>query len=70
MSSSFGFSTLRSTTPSGWTRSTLLPYGSDPSAPILGHDDAVYVTAGVRGAFGSKTTRVYTVDGTVYAPIE
>lgn len=63
VSSRFGFSTLRTINPSGWTRSTLLPFGSDPSAPILGQDGSVYVTAGVRGLFGSKTTRVYTVDG-------
>lgn len=63
VSSSFGFSTLRTIGSNGWTRSSLLPFGSDPSAPILGHDGTVYVTVGVRGLFGSKTTRVYTVDG-------
>ncbi len=63
VSSQWGFSTLRVINPAGTTRTIPLPYGSDPSAPIMGQDGTVYVTAGVRGLFGTKTTRLYTVDG-------
>lgn len=64
VSSWFGFSTLRAISPTGWTRVIPMPYGADPSGPILGQDGHVYVTAGVRGLFGTKTTRVYTVNDT------
>lgn len=63
VSSRFGFSTLRTIYSSGWTRASLLPYGSDPSAPMVDQDGTVYVTAGVQGLFGTKTTRVYTIEG-------
>lgn len=63
VSSQWGFSTLRVIPPTGFTRTIPLPYGSDPTAPILGQDGTVYVTAGVRSLFGTKTTRVYTVTG-------
>lgn len=64
VSSQFGVSTLRVYTPSGATRTIALPYGSTVSAPILGQDGTVYVTAGQRTLFGAKTTRVYALDGT------
>ena len=63
MSSRFGFSTLRTIYSSGWTRASLLPFGSDPSAPLMDQDGTVYVAAGVQGLFGSKSTRVYTIEG-------
>ncbi|MEH3139717.1 MAG: hypothetical protein PGN37_05950 [Mycobacterium kyogaense] len=59
-----GLSTLRVFSATGSTKTIALPYGSDPSDPIVGDDGTVYVTAGVKGLFGSKTTRVYTVSGT------
>ncbi|TRW79467.1 hypothetical protein FK535_21995 [Mycolicibacterium sp. 018/SC-01/001] len=59
-----GFSALRVFTATGATRTIPLPYGSAPSDPIVGDDGTVYVTAGVAGLFGSKTTRLYTVSGT------
>ncbi|MBX7456558.1 hypothetical protein GR927_52030 [Mycolicibacterium sp. 3033] len=58
-----GFSSLRVFSASGPARTIPLPYGSDPSDPIVGDDGTVYVTAGVKGLFGSKTTRLYTVAG-------
>ncbi|BBX30095.1 hypothetical protein [Mycolicibacterium alvei] len=61
VSSWFGFSTLRAIDPNGVTRAIPLPYGADPSAPILAQDGNIYVTAGVRSFFGTKSTRVYTV---------
>ncbi|MGE2836086.1 hypothetical protein [Mycobacterium sp. SMC-4] len=61
VSSVFGFSTLRVFNPNGGTRAIGLPFGTDPSGPILGEDGNAYVTVGIRGWFGSKTTRVYTV---------
>ncbi|MEH3141326.1 MAG: hypothetical protein PGN37_14345 [Mycobacterium kyogaense] len=64
VSSQFGSSTLRVYTPSGATRTIGLPYGSTPSAPILGQDGTVYVLASQRTLFGAKTTRVYALDGT------
>ena len=63
VSSRFGFSTLRTIYSSGWTRASLLPFGSDPSAPLMDQDGTVYVAAGVQGLFGSKSTRVYTIEG-------
>ncbi|CAA0136470.1 Uncharacterised protein [Mycolicibacterium vanbaalenii] len=63
VSSRLGFSTLRTIDSNGWTRSTFLPFGSDPSAPLLDQDGTAYVTAGVTGFFGAQSTRVYTVDG-------
>ncbi|MEW5808200.1 MAG: hypothetical protein AB1925_02005 [Actinomycetota bacterium] len=63
VSSQFGASALRVYTPSGATRTIALPYGSTASAPILGQDGTVYVTAGQRTLFGAKTTRVYALDG-------
>ncbi len=59
-----GFSSLRVFSSTGATRTIALPYTSDPSDPIVGDDGTVYVTAGVKGLFGSETTRVYTVSGT------
>lgn len=59
-----GFSSLRVFPAAGAPKTITLPYGSDPSDPIVGDDGTVYVTAGVKGLFGSKTTRVYTVTGT------
>lgn len=64
VSSQAGFSTLRVFRPTGATTAISLPYGSDPSEPIVGQDGTVYVTAGVKGLFGGKTTRLYTVTGT------
>lgn len=61
VSSWFGFSTLRAIDSNGVTRAIPLPYGADPSAPILAQDGNIYVTAGVRSFFGTKSTRVYTV---------
>lgn len=59
-----GFSSLRVFSATGASRTITLPYGSEPSDPIVGDDGTVYVTAGVKGLFGSKTTRFYTVSGT------
>ncbi|PRC43152.1 hypothetical protein C6A85_000000106825, partial [Mycobacterium sp. ITM-2017-0098] len=64
LSSNYGFSTLRVLGPTGVARTLVLPYGSAPSDPIVGLDGTVYVTAGVTGFFGTKTTRVYTFTGT------
>jgi hypothetical protein len=63
VSSWFGFSTVRTIDSAGWTRSTLLPFGSDPSAPIVDRNGTAYVTVGVRGLFSTKSTRVYSIDG-------
>ena len=63
VSSGFGFSTLRTIDSNGWTRATFLPFGSDPSDPLVDEDGTAYVTAGVTGLFGTQSTRVYTVDG-------
>ncbi|MCG7597683.1 hypothetical protein [Mycobacterium sp. PSTR-4-N] len=59
-----GFSSVRVFTATGATRTVALPYGSEPSDPIVGDDGTVYVTAGVKGWFGSKTTRIYALAGT------
>ncbi|GAB3224088.1 hypothetical protein [Mycolicibacterium hippocampi] len=63
VSSGFGFSTFRTIDSNGWTRATFLPFGSDPSDPLVDEDGTAYVTAGVTGLFGTQSTRVYTVDG-------
>ncbi|WP_370330026.1 hypothetical protein [Mycolicibacterium hippocampi] len=63
VSSRFGFSTLRTIDSNGWTRTTFLPFGSDPSDPLVDEDGTAYVTAGVTRLFGTQSTRVYTVDG-------
>lgn len=64
VSSQGGASTLRVYGPAGATKTISLPYGSTPSAPIVGQDGTVYVTAAVNGFFGAKTTRVYALTGT------
>ncbi|TRW78549.1 hypothetical protein FK535_24620 [Mycolicibacterium sp. 018/SC-01/001] len=56
-------STLRVYTPTG-NRTIFLPFGATAGSPIVGQDGTVYVTAAQRGLFGTKTTRVYTLDGT------
>lgn len=62
VSSLYGFSSLRTFGADGATRWVPLPFGSDPSGPILDGDGNVYVTAGVT-PFGAKQTRLYTVAG-------
>ncbi|MEW5809748.1 MAG: hypothetical protein AB1925_09855 [Actinomycetota bacterium] len=59
-----GFSTLRVYSATGGKRTIALPYDSNPSAPIVDADGAVYVIAGVEGLFSGKTTRLYTVTET------
>lgn len=61
VTSSWGFPTLRTIYSSGWTVTRLLPFGSDPSAPLMDQNGTVYVAAGVQGLFGTKSTRVYTI---------
>lgn len=58
----YGISVLRVIPTAGLGRTTLLPLGTDPSAPILGPDGTAHVTAGVTW-FGSPQTRVYTATG-------
>ena len=50
VSSQGGASTLRVYGPTGAMKTIPLPYGSNPSAPIVGQDGTVYVTAGVKGS--------------------
>ena len=59
-----GISTLRVYTSTG-DRTIALPFGSTVSDAIVGQDGTAYVTAGQRGLFGTKTTRVYTLTGAV-----
>lgn len=63
VSSRYGFSNLRVIRSDGWTRTTPLPFGADPSAPILGQDANAYVTAGIT-PFGVAQTRLYTATST------
>ncbi|UXA17006.1 hypothetical protein [Mycobacterium sp. SMC-4] len=59
VSSNYGFSNLRVIPSGGFARLTPLPFGVDPSAPIVGEDGTGYVTVGVR-PFGVQQTRLYT----------
>ncbi|UXA17007.1 hypothetical protein [Mycobacterium sp. SMC-4] len=63
VSSNYGFSNLRVIPSGGFARLTPLPFGVDPSAPIVGEDGTGYVTVGVR-PFGVQQTRLYTATRT------
>lgn len=64
LSSGFGSSTLRSFDTAGKSKTIFVPNSASAlGEPVLGPDGTLYLTADVR-LFGSKTTRLYTVNGT------
>ncbi len=64
VSSAFGISTLRVIDTGGATKTIALPFGADPSDPVIDADGNAYVAVGVRTLFGGQNTRLYTLDGT------
>lgn len=64
LSSGFGSSTLRTFDTAGKSKAIFVPYSASAlGEPVLGPDGTLYLAADVR-LFGSKTTRLYTVNGT------